>query len=541
MRPRSLVALLRIALPAVACSGAPAPTGPAVDASGSDPSGASDPSSSSSRTDSAGMRAQRNVCVTLDYGHERPNSDYFLQFPDDAAALSYSRDFLAVSEMPRPLEVTHDERLTRILRRVYEGFHTVFPRETEGLEEPPRLVVVEADGANAFAGFDERPSINKAPWVFWVHYPVLTEPRPDDEVAGLFSHELAHLILRNLLPETRAKIRTRYHVPGGREHGIIGAAVVEDPEVARHVEEIRELGTLVGRDVVLGPLPLAAFEDSKYQSMLTTLMTEERARSTDPSACDAAESGLRRVRALYEPNVSVHDFILRLGGPQRDQLARYARSTADSMRKCLGHATMSLFELKVRDQFSMLPPEEARPYIERMLDPTTEEHATARATLMTTEVERVVDAKNAPTIERFFEVVETLHARIGELESDPRWPIDELRVFDMEEDADDAAVRVLKAIGSDPLSNARFFVNLMPDPDACFRLVASGQVPPYGRFIDPHNGTCWRWFHSIEFAKALDRCPATNAEATRADTASSARVSLAAPSPPRAKRRGLFR
>lgn len=507
MRPRSLLAILRIALPAVACSGAPGPTGPALDSSSSDPS--SDPSSSSSgRTDSADMRAKRNVCVTLDYGHERPNSDYFLQFADDAATLAYSRDFLEVSEMPRPREVTHDERLTRILRRVYEGFHTVFPRETEGLDDPPRMVIVDAEGANAFAGYDERPSVNKAPWVFWVHYPVLTQARPDDEVAGLFSHELAHLILRNLLPETRAKIRTRYHVPGGREHGIIGAAVVENPEVSKHVEEIRELGTLVGRDVVLGPLPLAAFEDSRYQSMLRTLMTEERGRSADPSACDAAESGLRRVQALYEPNVSVHDFILRLGEPQRGELARYARSTADSMRKCLGHATMSLFELKVRDQFSMLPPHEARPHIERMLDPSTKEHEVARATLMTTEVERATDRKDAPTIERFFEVVETLHARLAELEGDPRLPIDELRVFDMEEDADDAAVRILKAIGSDPLSNARFFVNLMPDPGACFRLVESGQVPPYGRFIDPHNATCWRWFHSIEFAKALDRCPA---------------------------------
>src|SRR5262249_22771120 len=73
--------------------------------------------------------------------------------------------------------------------------------------------------------------------------------------------------------------------------------------------------------------------------------------------------------------------------------------------------------------------------------------------------------------------------------------------------SDDAAVRVLAAIGDDPLGAGQFFLSLLPDPQACKSAVEAGKSTPYGRFIDPHNDTCWRYFHAFHFAKALAACP----------------------------------
>lgn len=502
--------IFTVALLTVACSNAPGASRIAP------PSGApgdeSRPLASADEEPPGAARSKKDICVTLDYGHQRSNGDYFRRFADDAAALAYSRDFLRVSNMPEAKDVTHDARLERLLSQVFDGFRKVYPRETEGLDQPPRIVVVAADGVNAFAGFDERPQVNRAPWLVWVHSGIFSDPKPDLELQGLFAHELGHLILRDLLPETRAKIRTHYRVPGGDEHGVIGAIAEDDPAVREHVEELRVLGAMVGRDIVFGPLPFSAFGDNEYQSLLMTLMDLDEAASPEPSACTAGADGLRRLAAIHAANTSVHDFVLRLTPAQRDEVDRLVASTSGSLRRCYGKVERSLFELKVRERVASMtnggaPAEQARAVLDRTLDPTTEEHHRAYAALMTNDVERAVDAASTPTIDRLFKVIDTLHRRIGELEADPSLPIDELRVFDMEEDADDAALRVLRAVDLDPLATGRFFANLMPSPSRCYRDVESGEVPAYGRFIDPHNGTCWRFFHGVQLAKALERCP----------------------------------
>lgn len=502
MLSRALLVGLPVALVLVACSSdrGGAGTGPHSGGPPADDPGAADDSDPSAST--------QNVCSTLDYGHARSNDEYFLTFADDAAVMEYSKGFLLANGEPEAKEVSHDERFVRLVAEVYEGFRTVFPRETAGLTTPPRVVVVNADGVNAFAGFDERPEVNKAPWIFWIHSGLVSSSKRDSQIKGLFAHELGHLILRNLLPETRDKIRRHYRVTDGAEKGILGAASADDPTVREHVEAIRSISAEVGRDVLFGSLPLSPFALSRYRSMLTRLMNEKE-QSTDQAACNDADDGLNQIGEIIQPRASIHDYTIHLSSSEKAQVSKLTQSTAASLKKCYGHVKQSLFELKLRDRVANLPAEEARGILERALDPTTEEHRTASAELMKNDVERKVDAEagESPTIDRLLSVVQTLHRRLSELESDDALPVDELRVFDMEEDADDAAVRVMVAIGEDPLANGRLLAGLLPDPDECYRLVERGRVPDYGRFVDPHNATCWRWFHTNQFAKALDRCP----------------------------------
>ncbi len=452
---------------------------------------------------------KKDVCATLDYGHTRSNRDYFRTFADDAAAFAYSKDFLAYSEMPEGTEVSHDRRMERILGRVYDGFRAVFPVEMDGLDAPPRIVVINADGVNAFAGYDERPHIDKAPWIFWIHRGTVTTSTPDDQITGLFAHELGHLILRDMLPETRTKIRTHYRVPGNKEHGIIGAVTPDDPVVEKSASELRRVGAKVGRYPIFGALPISAYQDSDYEDLLATLATT-RGRSADPSACDTLDSGLRRMRAVVATKTSIHLAALYLSKQERDELTSLVPSTTDAMKRCYGHVKMPLFELWVRDRVRRradLSEDARNDLIIKSLDPSTSEHALMRANLSTEVEERADDDANRPTVERFASVVETLHRRVQALEGDSALPIEELRVFDLEEDADDAAVRVLRYLDEDPLANARLYLNMMPNAAECTKEIDKGNVPAYGRFIDEHNSTCWRFFHSKELAKALEKCP----------------------------------
>jgi len=524
---------LPLVVVAVACSDSPKPSGqsPAVNPQTSD---AIDGGSTGDRNvgDFTTLAPARDVCATLDYGHQRSNADYFLRFDNDSAALEYSRGFLASNGINADAEIARDSRLIRLVNRVFDGFRKVFPLETEGMDRPPRVLVVDQEGLNAFAGYDERRDVDKAPWLFWVHRATVNSSRPDAELEGLYAHELAHLILRNLLPETRAKIRTHYRVPGGAEHGVIGAVTPDDPVVRARAEELRTIDALVGREAAFGRLPLSAFEDNEYQSLLLTL-AKQRNISSDAKACDAADEGIRRARAFYKAVVSVHDLTFEISPREAAGLADLEDSTVTMLRRCYANVKKSIFELKLEDRSVRVLVNGTPASLQTILDPTTREHKLAYGALMSNSVEQEVDTNtDRPTIERLLDIVGTLHRRADTLTQDTSLPIDELRVFDLEEDADDAAVRVLRAIGDDPRGAARLFVGQMPDPDACLSEIESGRVPRYGRFIDSHNATCWRAFHTMELAKALESCPAVPAQNSKYSRFTyTAEISPADPSP----------
>lgn len=525
----------RLALPAViffACSGG------ARDKFHHDPKGAEPPPGStgerpaapgSTRDPSGAPSANKSVCATLDYGHDRPNDDYFMTFTDDRAALSYAGDFLSANGLPGASEISKDAKAVGMVSRIYSALRDLYPRETAGLEEPPRLVVVGGRGVNAFTGFDERPEVDQAPWLVFAHREALAHP-VEAEITGMLAHELGHLVTRNLLPDTRAKIRTYYRVPGGREDGILGAAATDDPIVRERAGMIREIGQKVGRHVATGPIPMSPYLVTDYEDLLDALKAE-RGGSPDSGACSTADDGITQMADIARRGASIHEFsALRLTAEETRSLAALGESTAAALKRCYAHVDRSLFELKVRAKAAKGEGTDAESAIRKALDPSTPEHKAARAELM--EVERKADTgPDRPTIDRVLGVVEELHQLLDEYEADEALPIDELRVFDMEEDSDDTAVRVLMALGEDPLANARMWIKLMPEPRACTRAVERGEVPPYGRFVDPHNDTCWRYYHTTQFADALAQCPGAKAAGEQSAAKAPAPLSPADPSP----------
>jgi hypothetical protein len=452
------------------------------------------------------------VCSTIDYGHTQSNEDYFKTFADDASAIEYAKGFLEANAKPPPKEISHDARMLRLVDEVYRGFQKVFPKETAGFATAPRIVIVESDAINAFAGFDDRPEVEKAPWLFFVHSSILERDLGDSELRGLFVHELAHLILRNVLPETRAKIRVHYRAAPGAPYAM-GNIADDDARIRARAEELRRIGEKVGRFPALAPFPMGVFAETDYKQEVGWFRGTQREASPNQEACTVSDQALIDLNAFVQAHASAETYSVVVSAAEKPELERLIAKTQSSMKDCYGHVKMSLFEARVRTKLSKLPADQATPLLAKILDPATPEHAEAKQALLSDDIEREVDArKDLTTIERVFAVVDGLHKKAAALEADKSIPIDEMRVFDMEEDADDAAVRVLRAMGDDPLGNAHFLLSMLSDRAACEREVASGKEPTYGRFVDPHNGTCWRYHHSVQLAKALERCPAPDAK-----------------------------
>jgi hypothetical protein len=471
-----------------------------------------------------------SVCATLDYGHAIGAADYYRRFANDAEAAAYAGALVNEGKLAgvsgpdaRFREISRDARLLGLVREVFEGFKLAFPRETNGLTAPPPIAIIETDIVNAFAVgpvsvASEAPPHDRSPYMFFIHTALLNAGNTDDELRGLFAHEIGHLILRTFLPEIQRRVRAIYKVAGS-EDGVLGAEQDDDPGVAAHVETILALRSRVGGLPVLG-LPVA-LDTAWYGKLLKGLLN---APAGAPDPCAGAREkvdALRTLQAEHLPRQAEGIFIPRPPtAEESERLERLSTELGNEIRSCLGPSAPVGSLLELAAVIHALPPEAATP--------THPDHAKLLGLAL--DVEREIDTATptASIADRMLRAEGPLRRRLVTTEADPYNPIDSIRVFDYEEDADDAAVRVMRAIGKDPLGNGRFLLSVMPAAEraACLADVAAGRPVPFGRFIDPHPGHCWRYYHATQVAKALSRCDTRAATAQRAPKGSGERSLL---------------
>jgi hypothetical protein len=453
------------------------------------------------------------------YPHVLTNAEYYRQFDTDAKATDYLTKVIAsgqLAAMSGPnaelQEITHDERLTKLVNEVYAGFIRVYPNETAGLPTPPRVAIVKSDVVNAFAlgpGFVDSPSARRdqSPWLFIVHTALMNRGGTDSELRGLFAHELGHLILRNYLPEVSHTIRSIYKI-GASENGVLGEAQTDDPALAAHVEEMLKRQTRVGGLPELG-LPVVPSLGS-YAKVIDVFVTQALQGPASPAveACKTAKAKTAELQAAQKaliPGAAEGNDAPR--SPTADEAAHFdelGAALGDALRACLAPTspspTVTLALLTAG--LNQLP--------DAATNPANPDHAKLIGLMLDAELR--VDAEgptSAPLIDRLLRVQAPVRSELVMLQEDPRFPLDDIRVYDFEEDADDAAVRILAAIGDDPLSIGNFLVDAAMTPEAkasCLANVAAGKPVPYGRFIDTHPATCWRYYHAVQFAKALKEC-----------------------------------
>ena len=329
----------------------------------------------------------------------------------------------------------------------------------------------------------------------------------DSELRGLFAHELAHLILRNADPVVRSAIRAVYRVPAS-ENGILGESQSDDPVISGHVEEIRKRQDRVGGVPKLG---LPVLEELGTYAKMFALLGNLAAQSTpEPSeACvEAAKTkqALASAQAALLPGQDDGDFTPLTPSPtQARDLDALSTTLAMALIACSAPLTAPPATSSIADAIADLNHLAAT-----AVDPASPDHPKLVSLML--DAERAADAKEiAPSslMARLLDAQATIRSELEGLEEDPRFPIDDLRVYDSEEDADDAAVRILSAIGDDPRGIAEFLARALMTPSAkttCIDAIASGKKIAYGSFIDPHPTLCWRYYHADQLAKALGSC-----------------------------------
>jgi hypothetical protein len=459
--------------------------------------------------------AERSICAPLDYASgAAPARDFYRTFDSDADAAHYlealiedgSLSSLSGADAKLVTFVTpeHPEygHLGGLVRQVFDGFAKSFPQEMatilEDIGGPPRVAIIQSSKANAFALAPNGPE-NRSPWLFLVHTALLDLHPTSAELQGLFAHELGHLILRTFLPEIQKRVRKMYMVSGS-ENGILGAAQKNDPFVKKHIEELLERQGRVNGAPRLG---FPALIPGVYLNLIQSLMAETgKPCQAERDAIGELKSAQMKLLPGYADGNVIPAVPSAEQAKELEALSENVRSALRAPSSCLRapEATnMSLLELAAM-QYHFENALDSDELLGHYLD-----------------VEARVDAEmpDALTVDRVLAAEAPLRAELATRQDDVHFPIDRLRVFDYEEDADDAAVRVLASIGVEPSALGDFFLKALMSSDEarakCKADVAKAQAGedvaiPFGRFVDVHPTTCWRYYHVTQFSSALRAC-----------------------------------
>jgi hypothetical protein len=448
------------------------------------------------------------ICSTLDYGPTLAPDQYYQVFESKEKAAEWVGHMLEQQPDAGTLkEVTDDARLNRLVGEVFEGFKHAFPRETAGLPPtPPRVVILEKDQINAFAmgpiSIAGAPA--KSPWLFFVNTKLLLTNAADNELRGVFAHELGHLIIRTFLPEVAGRVRSFYMI-NGSENGVLGEAQDTNPAIQAHIEDILKHQLRVGGIPNLAMPVLYSLNPPTYLNMIKSLAATGAHQPSAPPGCARVDGDLK---ALKDAQVALlpgkEEGLLMPRAPTAEESSRLelaAKAVSDDFHACFDGETDQPPFLAMLAMFNGLPPQAA--------DPSNPQHEDLVKLALPVELRIDSDMPGASLAEKIFRADVMVRAELDALQKDPAFPIEKLRVYDSEEDADDASIRVLSAIGQDPTGVGQFFVHHFMPSDAierCNRALAAGESIPYGNLIDTHPATCWRYYHATQFASALAQC-----------------------------------
>ncbi|MBX3229556.1 MAG: M48 family metalloprotease [Labilithrix sp.] len=448
------------------------------------------------------------VCSTLDYGPRADAKELYRFFASNAELETAAKALVASGFVAQftgagatVAGVDSDERAVRLVGEVFEGYRKVFPEETAGLDKAPPVVIVQAAPVNAFAlgnFIEDGALVPKSPWCFFVNSGLLAHGNTDDELRGVIAHELGHLILQTFRPDVQARVRHTYTLGTESEDGILGAAQPDDPTLAPAIGRLLQGQTRNGAVAHLGMNVVAPgiYIRLLGSQLRPTPATQEVCASVQPKLLAL---GTKQMEFL--PGAAAQDLTPRI--PNATELAELEALTADAMTAIEACAAPNAVDVGSLGAISALlqglPPSAAS-------DPSSPVFAQIQAGMHPLEQE--VDAE-MPTA-TFFDRVVRAEPRVRNDIVAIRSSLDmsRVRVYDYEEDADDASMRVLHAIGKDPHGIGNFTLSLLPAEQraACIADVAAGKHIGFGEAYDVHPLPCWRYYHAQQFTKALETC-----------------------------------
>lgn len=459
----------------------------------------------------------------LDLGCEAPDIDCYVLFDDHAAAESWFagiEEQIAASELraPRALVPTSDGRHARMRALLDEGWEAYKQVNAVGdlAALAPELVVIDDDSINAFVYGDGM----KVGFAVMVQTGII-EAASDEQLIAVVMHELTHAVRLHVIAAVRDRIRQHYLAPGDSEP--FGYEQPDDPVVRAHITDWRNLAADVG-SLDAAPLvgfPMPAGNGTLYRifNLVTRLWADAH-----PDVCAGPMADVAELTADIMSYYSTIDQTLHLAGVEQSLIDAQNAVLVALRDQCMSGLTDGyvaiLAELNGKTEEQMraeLPDEDealvdGRHFIEAMAFLASDRRSKMRA------------------------VEEAFASETGE-------PWSRARQYTTEEEADDATIPVLAAMGRDP-GGVGPGLQLLDDEATraeCNGLLAQG-APPYGADLhDEHHANCWRVFHVRELAQSGRLTDGAASALRRPAPAAAARPSRYRPLPfPRSPADGIM-
>ncbi|WP_394850806.1 hypothetical protein LZC95_25535 [Pendulispora brunnea] len=429
------------------------------------------------------------LCEPLHRPLPTPNANAYRFFASDQEAVEHAKVlFPTISKKP-PLPAGHalQAQAEALISELYPTFRKVYPTETQGLDKPPRALIIEDDEVNAFATKDSRVQPEVYPWYVAFNTGAFNGATRDD-LLGLVGHELGHLLLRNYSAAVKNSYQ-RHYIVSGDEQGVFGAYQTDDKKVAKRAAELDHLRARVGMVGVpeVGRIPQWPFHPKNrppfYDDVVTYAFNKYKPQSADPSACTEVQTKSLEVKQLLLQRWNPDEYTLSLDDGTKAAIASKIEPLREALRKCLPVIKRTFTSL-IQEKYGKLP---------GALDAD----------------ESAAESKYAGKdfVAEILELNELKHKALAELEAKTDLPLESLRVYEEEEDADVISARVLREHGKDPRSVSLYLLhNHSSDESAsqCFAQIREGSVPFFGALRDNHPTTCWRHWNLDRFARTLD-------------------------------------
>jgi hypothetical protein len=418
----------------------------------------------------------------LDLTCDAPDIDCYVLFAGEPEARSWFADIedrVAASELraPRALVPTTDGRYTRMRALLDEGWEAY--KEVNAVGDlaalVPELVVVEDPTINAFVYGDGM----KVGFAVMVQTGII-EAASDEQLIAVVMHELTHAIRLHVIGEMRDRIRRNYLAPGDSEP--FGFEQTDDPVVRGHITDWRTLAADVGP---LDAAPLVGFPMPNGNPTLYrifNLVTKVWA-DAHPDICAAPMAAVQELTADILTYYSRIDQTLHLTGVE-ESLSNAQNTVLVNLRdQCMAGLTDS--------------------YVTILADISDKTEEQVRQE-MSDEDEALVEGRHFIEAMAFLGNDRRVKMRDAQaaFTSETGEPWTRARQYTTEEEADDATIPILSAMGRDPAGIGPGLQLLDDEPTRaeCNGLLAAG-APPYGADLyDEHHSNCWRVFHVRELA-----------------------------------------
>lgn len=461
----------------------------------------------------AGAANQAQACKTLprDLKGVKP-TDYFAVLSSDQAAV----DQLAKTGTKfLPPGSDLQKRGEALTAPIYEAYKKLYPETVEGMPGPPRIVIADDPAFNAGAwGNVLRGADGKrlAPWVFKFNKGVFADGVTDNQLSLIAAHELGHLLLRPSAPF----FKSIYYRETPDEQGkIFGEYEPNDAELEKFGSTVVLLGARTGQlfatqlNGYVTRVGAKAFDGNAiplYARYASFLATKYGSTTINPTACQDSDTSAAAIGKIIGTHFDSSTNKLDLGADAA-QLDALTKAYQTQRASCLSHVKISFLQLAYDYRVSTDPgaAEDMKPFL------TDRTKLVAYLELLPFENDYDVANPTQNILTKLFAISTKIQDAVQKELDKPDMKPEEIRVFTPEDDADEAAIRIAKLMG---LDGDDLIIGLMSQTDptylpTCQALVAKGEVPAYGGFIDIHHTNCWRLYRNAALKRALVSCPAS--------------------------------